>query len=423
MKPNYEWKTAMNLLKIKHLRKGQIKPIQSLMDGNDTFTVAPTSFGKSAIYQIPALCHSDELTIVIEPTLSLMHNQVQTLKEHGTSAEYIDFLRKPKDIAAILNKVKRGKLTFLYITPERLQSKYFQEAIRQSNLYMLVIDECHCLTEWGYTFREAYLGIGNFIDSLPKRPIIFACSATILDDKQEEIINLLHMRNPKTFCMNLKRDNLILIKKDMTSDKKSLEAHLQERFKMMAKYIRKYRKDASVVIYALTTSYVDAIYNYLSDLYPNEVVKCHSQIKPDKLKHQMEMDFLTGKKKIMVATTAFGMGIDVPDVELILHFNIPISMTDYIQQIGRAGRDGRKAHCVLFYDHNGDDDKIIASLIKKSAENPKALAIMKKNHQQISEFIDSTNCMVQDILSYQGQKETKFCKCCTNCAKKRRGNQ
>ncbi len=423
MKPNYEWKTAMNLLKIKHLRKGQIKPIQSLMDGNDTFTVAPTSFGKSAIYQIPALCHSDELTIVIEPTLSLMHNQVQTLKEHGTSAEYIDFLRKPKDIAAILNKVKRGKLTFLYITPERLQSKYFQEAIRQSNLYMLVIDECHCLTEWGYTFREAYLGIGNFIDSLPKRPIIFACSATILDDKQEEIINLLHMRNPKTFCMNPKRDNLILMKKDMTSDKKPLEARLRERFKMMAKYVKKYKKNGSVIIYALTTGYVDAIYNYLSDLYPDDVVKCHSRIKPDKLKHKMEIDFLTGKKKIMVATTAFGMGIDVPDVELILHFNTPISMTDYIQQTGRAGRDGRKAHCVLFYDHNGDDDKIIASLIKKSAENPKALAIMKKNHKQISGFVNSTNCMVQDILSYQGQEETKSCKCCTNCAKKRRGNQ
>ena len=178
-----------------------------------------------------------------------------------------------------------------------------------------------------------------------------------------------------------------------------------------------------MIIYALTTGYVDAIYNYLSDLYPNEVVKYHSQIKPDKLKHQMEMDFLTGKKKIMVASTAFGMGIDVPDVELILHFNAPISMTDYIQQIGRAGRDGRKAHCVLFYDHNGDDDKIIANLIKKSVENPKALAIMKKNHQQISEFVDSTNCMVQDILSYQGQEETKSCKCCTNCAKNRRGNR
>ncbi len=135
MKPNYEWKTAMNLLKIKHLRKGQIKPIQSLMDSNNTLTVAPTSFGKSAIYQIPALCHSDELTIVIEPTLSLMHNQVQTLKEHGISADYIDHLRKTKDVAAILNKVQKGKLTFLYVTPERLQSRHFQEVIRQSNLW------------------------------------------------------------------------------------------------------------------------------------------------------------------------------------------------------------------------------------------------------------------------------------------------
>ena len=118
MKPNYEWKTAMNLLGIKHLRKGQIKPTQSLMNGNDTLTIAPTSFGKSAIYQIPALCYSDKLTIVIEPTLSLMHNQVQTLKAHGIATDYIDHLRKPKNVTTILNKVQKGKLTFLYVKPE-----------------------------------------------------------------------------------------------------------------------------------------------------------------------------------------------------------------------------------------------------------------------------------------------------------------
>lgn len=137
----------------------------------------------------------------------------------------------------------------------------------------------------------------------------------------------------------------------------------------------------------------------------------------------MEMDFLTGKKKIIVATTAFGMGIDVSDISLVLHFNMPINMTDYIQQIGRAGRDGRKDHCVLFYDYNDDDKKITASLIKKFAQKSKAEISMRKNYQQISEFIDSTNCMMRDVLFYQGQEEEKSCKRCTNCAKKRRGNQ
>ena len=423
MKPNYEWKSAMNLLRIKHLRKGQIKPIQSLMDGIDTLVIAPTSFGKSAIYQIPALCHSNQLTIVVEPTLSLMHNQVQILKEHKLSADYIDHLMKSKDINSILNKVRNEKLTFLYVTPERLQNRYFQEIIKQSDLYMLVIDECYYVTEWEYTFRNAYLQIGNFLDNLSNRPVVLACSATILDDKQKEIINLLHLRNPKSFRMDLKRDNLILIKKNMTSEKKSLENRLQERFKMMVKYIKKYKKDSSVIVYALTTGYVDSIYSYLSEIYPNEVARYHSQIKSEKIKRQMEMDFLTGKKKIIVATTAFGMGIDVSDISLALHFNMPINMTDYIQQIGRAGRDGRKAHCVLFYDYNDDDKKITASLIKKFAQKSKAEISMRKNYQQISEFIDSTNCMMRDVLFYQGQEEEKSCKRCTNCAKKRRGNQ
>jgi len=280
---------------------------------------------------------------------------------------------------------------------------------------MLVIDERRCVTEWGYTFHNDYLKIGNFLDNLSNRPVVLACSATMLDDKQKEVINLLHLQNPKLFRMDLKRDNLILIKKNMISEKKSLENRLQERLKMMVKYIKKYKKNSSVIVYALTTGYVDSIYSYLSEIYPTEVARYHSQIKSEKLKRQMEMDFLTGKKKIIVATTAFGMGIDVSDISLALHFNMPINMTDYIQQIGRAGRNGRKAHCVLFYDYNDDDKKITQ---KSKAEKKK-----KKSFQQISEFVDSTNCMMQDVLFYQGQEKEKFCKRCTNCAKKKRGNQ
>lgn len=419
MKPNYELKPAMAALGITHLRKNQIQPIRSLMNHHDTLLIASTGFGKSICFQAPALLLGG-LTLVIEPTLSLIYNQVQVLNERGIAADYLDHLRTRKEVDSILKKAQRGKLHFLYVTPERLQSTSFQDAMRTANVQMIVVDECHCVTEWGYTFRNAYLQIGDFIDALPNRPVICACSATILENMQDAIIQLLHMHSPTVIHGNLERKNLTIMKKDVTS-KKSLEKRLEARIRMMDKYIRKHRSTGAVVIYALTTGYVDAIYNHLNDLYPGQVSRYHAKIKPDKLRHQMEMDFLKSKTKIMVATTAFGMGIDVPDVELVIHFNTPISMTDYIQQIGRAGRNEQiKAHCVLFYDLNNDDKRIAESFQKKA--DKQAAKQLKNNYRQIFAFISSNGCMVQDILNYQGQSKSKSCKCCTNCAKKRRGD-
>lgn len=413
-------KPALKRLGIDKLRKHQHKPVSALLNGLDTVIVAATSSGKTVIFQLPALVYGG-LTLVIEPTLTLIYDQVRRLQEHGIPADYIDHTRKEKDIDAILKNARKGKLTFLYVTPERLQNKSFREVMKEVDLSMIVVDECHCITEWGYTFRDAYLQIGDFVDTLPKRPILCACSATVMNGQLDELIHSLHMKQPQVFRGDLRRDNLILLKKDVTSEKKSLEKRLIERFKAMDKMIHKYWRDGSVVIYALTTGYVDAIYNHLDELYPGQVARYHAQIKSDKLKHQMEMDFLQGEKKIMVATTAFGMGIDVPDIELVLHFNTPISMTDYIQQIGRAGRDGRKAHCVLFYDHNGDDRRIFSSFQKKSVQHSgKAAKILTERYQQMQAFAESPACMVQDVLRSQGQVEEKRCKCCTCCAKMRR---
>ncbi len=425
MKPNYILKPAMKILHIEHLKEHQIKPIQSIMLGHDTLIRAATGSGKSIIYTLTGLLHKDKLTLVIEPTLALIYNQVQSLKKLEINAEYIDSTLSKCKIKNILKRVINHKITFLYITPERLQSKEFVKAMQKTDLYMVVVDECHCVSEWGYTFRDAYLKIGDFVDSLSDRPIVCACSATIMDDRKDDICKLLHMNNPQSFDSDLSRKNLSLIKKDVTSNHKSLEVRLKYRFKTMDKYINKYYRadSASVIIYALTTGYVDAIYNHLDTIYPGQVAKCHSKIEPQKLKHQMEKDFLTGKRKIMVASSAFGMGIDVPDVELVIHFNTPISMTDYIQQIGRAGRDGRDAHCVLFYDENGDDERIFQSFYKKAKkESSKAAKVLKENYRQMREFIDSTECMAKDILAIQGQTSETSCKRCTNCAKNRRGN-
>ena len=170
----------------------------------------------------------------------------------------------------------------------------------------------------------------------------------------------------------------------------------------------------------MTRNAVDFLFDILEEKYPNQVVRSHSGIEPAKLKNQMEIDFLTGKKKIMIATSTFSMGIDVPDIELVVHYNSPISMTDYIQQIGRAGRDGRTAHCVLMY--NKSDDEIVNAL-KKNNQFKDAKKIINKQYKEVKAFINSTNCMNIDILEYQGEEQTNVCKKCTCCARNRRGKR
>ena len=417
-------KSALKQLGFDKPRKAQIIPMNTLDAEQDAIIIAATGSGKQVIYETVGLAHSDKLTIVIEPLLALIYNQVQTLQAQGIPADYIDMTRSKEDIAKILNKVRKGKLNFLYVTPERLQNRSFIETMQHSDIFMVVVDECHSIMEWGYTFRDAYLHIGEFINHLKHKLVICACSATIPADSMDIIRDSLHMDKPVILRSDLRRDNLILLKKDVTCSKKTLEERLEFRIKKLCKLIDKYHKDGSVLIFAQTTTYVDALYNILGEIYPGDVTRYHSRIKPERCKKQLLFDFLQGTRKIMIATSAFSMGIDVPDIELVVHFNAPISMTDYIQQIGRAGRDGRKAHCVLFYDQNGDDDAISNSFIKKAKkQSPKAAKVIKTKLSQVHNFIHSNNCMVCDILKYQGQHETKTCRRCTVCAQKRRNSK
>ena len=417
-------KSALKQLGFDKPRKAQIIPMNTLDAEQDAIVIAATGSGKQVIYETVGLAHSDKLTIVIEPLLALIYNQVQTLQEHDVPVDYIDMTRSKEDIDKILHRARKGKLTFLYITPERLQNHVFIETMQHSDIFMIVADECHCITEWGYTFRDAYLHIGDFIGKLKHKPVICACSATISADSLNIIRDSLHMDKPVILRSDLRRDNLILLKKDVTCQKNTLEERLEFRIKKLCKLIDKYHKDGSVLIFAQTTTYVDALYNILGEIYSGDVTRYHSRIKPERRKKQLLFDFLQGKRKIMIATSAFSMGIDVPDIELVVHFNAPISMTDYIQQIGRAGRDGRKAHCVIFYDQNGDDEAISNSFIKKAKkQSAKAAKTIKSNLNQVHNFIHSESCMVCDILEHQGQHETKTCKRCTVCAQKRRNSK
>ena len=349
MKINHSIKSAMEHLNIDTLRKHQVQPINSILDGRDNLVIAPTGSGKSAIFQIPALVMYQKhgtWTLVIEPTLSLIEDQIQTLGGKGICAEQISekhpmnayYVQKGKE------DVYRLKQTapFLYITPERLESPGFRMAIQNNPPGFVVIDEAHCVLDWGYTFRSSYLKIGKWLSTLKKRPVVAAFTATAPESYRSEICSLLGMEQPNIYVNSLERSNLILIREDCSG------VDIKHRLSRLKYQLKKYGKDGRVVIYCATRKYVDMVTNYLSQQFPGEVVKCHAYMVQEK-REKHELNFIHGKKRIMVATTAFGMGVDVSDIRLVIHFNLPLSVIDYYQQIGRAGRDGEKAHCVLLY--------------------------------------------------------------------------
>lgn len=414
MKIRYEVEDTLQVFQIKTLRKEQIKPINSILDGNDTFIVAPTSSGKSLDYQLPAVMYKDQLTIVIEPTIALMHDQVRKLKSLGIAAKYVDSTICDTKKSAIWKAVQNHKVTILYVSPERLSSPDFLNAIDGLDIYMVVVDECHCVLDWGISFRPSYLKIGEFIKSLKHRPIITALTATVNPKDRKIIQHRLGMENPKEFIYSIDRPNLILLKEEIPSCKDD-EKTFQRKLARLKYNMKKYHRTGSMIIYCSTRKHVDIVYNHLKSKFPGGIVRCHSKMKPvTRANHEQE--FLNNKKTIMIATSAFGMGIDKGDIDLIIHLDMPLSIGDYYQQAGRAGRDGGDAHCMMLY--NEVDVKKWEALIK-SEEDESAQKYMRKNLKQMRKFIESNECMMQNLLSYFGETKEKSCTHCTCCQRNR----
>lgn len=395
-------KFAQKQLCIERLRKHQIEPINNILDGNDTMVIAPTSSGKSAIYQIPALLFSG-ISLVIEPTLSLMYDQVNKLKSYGINAAYIDSSVPAHERSRTLNRIKKGKIKILFVTPERLQKPKFLEVIKGIKLSMIVIDECHCVTLWGYGFRHDYLKIGDFIDSLNFKPVVVALTATATPNMRSKICDLLSMVQPKVFENSLYRPNLHFIKRLFVSD----EAKLRELKRLLKK-----RKN-NCIIYCNTKKMTDAVYEEVKQWYPNDVVKCHSNLN-GKVRKGNELLFLNGEKHIMIASSAFGLGIDQSNVDLVIHFNLPLSLIDYYQQAGRAGRAGQKAKCILLYCEN---DYLVNRIILKEIDDKSARKDALRALDEAKEYAESSKCLTHQILSSLGEKMDKTCGSCTNCQK------
>lgn len=419
MKLKNDVKHAMEQLHISTLRKHQIQPIDSILDGRDTLVIAPTGSGKSAIFQVPALVmrqNHQGWTLVIEPTLALMEDQVQALKDKGIDANQVSSRHAlPTNSGMLTNDGWIPDLNlsipFLYVTPERLQSDVFQKIVKRNPPGLVVVDEAHCVLDWGYTFRSSYLKIGRWLSALKKRPVVAAFTATAPESYRSEICSLLGMEQPNIYVNPLERSNLILIREDCSN------MNIKRRLSRTKYHLKKYGTEGRVVVYCATRKNVDLVTNYLSNQFPGQVVKCHAYMDADK-REKNEMKFISGKKRIMVATTAFGMGVDVSDIRLVVHFNLPLSVIDYYQQIGRAGRDGEKSRCVLLCAR--EDWELNANILCKEDYDEPLKELLLERLDEMVRIAMSRQCLMQQVLTVLGEEKPNTCRHCTNCQRKRR---
>ncbi|MBM6681783.1 RecQ family ATP-dependent DNA helicase [Pseudoflavonifractor capillosus] len=388
------------------LKKEQVNAIKDGLDGQDLFMIAPTSFGKSAIFQILAIMEG-ELTIVIVPTLSLLHDQVDQLQQRQLSVGALASDCMSYDEFGIQRALKQYGYLILYTTPESL----WKLDLSDIPVSLLVVDECHCVTSWGYGFRAAYLEIGDFLKQLPRRPQVVALTATAPVSDREKIKELLHMKHIKEYEISLYRPKLTFSVYSFVSEEK--------RQKELKRLLKQYSKsgDGSCIIYCNTRAQTKEIYDLVKKWYPKQVSICHSNLSNGERKRN-EQAFMSGERRIMVATSAFGMGVNKSDVRLIIHYNLPLSIIDYYQQAGRAGRDGSRARCILLYRKSDYD---LNRWVIEQNQDPAALGYSLRALDEMKEYADDEKgCMVQRMLLALGEKLDKPCGRCTYCQKARR---
>ena len=379
-------------------RKGQENIITSIINKEDVLAIMPTGGGKSICYQVPALC-LDGITIVISPLISLMKDQVDALKTMGVKARLINSSLSNSEYNEALEEIENDECKIIYIAPERLDSMEFVNIIRGKNISQVAIDEAHCVSQWGHDFRVSYKKIPYFINRLDKRPIVTAFTATASNEVREDIINILNLHNPAVYITGFDRENLsINIVKSSSKNKYTLD------------YVENH-KNESGIIYASTRKEVETIYEGL--LKRNySVAKYHAGLSNEARKEYQE-NFINDDIKIMVATNAFGMGIDKPNIRWVLHYNMPQSIENYYQEIGRAGRDGEDSECVLLFSPG--DVHTQKYLVEVGIENPERKRVQYKKLQQIVDLVYSNTCYRKNILNYFGETFLEDCNNCSNC--------
>lgn len=395
-----EFEVLNSIFGYREFRKGQQEVIEKILRGRDVFCILPTGGGKSLCYEIPAYILSG-VTLVISPLISLMKDQVDNLNSLGIKAAYISGGNDFEEVRRIMGSFIKGEIKLLYVSPERLENKYFLENVEKANITQVVVDEAHCVSMWGHDFRKSYSKIKPFINKLRKRPIVTAFTATATEVVMKDSIELLGLKTPFVYKGSFTRDNLeINILKEV------------DKLECISEIISEHEEESGI-IYCSTKNEVEELYKNMT-YRGKSVGKYHGSLK-DREKIYYQEEFLNDNFKVMIATNAFGMGIDKPDVKFIIHSTFPKSIENYYQEIGRGGRDGSLAKCYLLYSEH--DIRLMDYLISSTTEISRRTIELKKL-EKIIEFCNFDKCLRKYILDYFGEENSiKYCNNCSNCLK------
>lgn len=387
-------------------RDGQNVLIDSILEGRDTLGIMPTGAGKSLCYQIPALLMGG-ITIVVSPLISLMKDQVEALNQAGVHAAYLNSSLTVNQYYTALRYAKEGRYPIIYVAPERLDTGEFLDFAMHTDISMVAVDEAHCVSQWGQDFRPSYLKIVTFIEKLPKRPVVSAFTATATAEVRADIADILRLREPLVTTTGFDRPNLYFA---VQSPK--------DKFAALLNYVERH-KGESGIIYCLTRKYVEDVCERLQ-AEGFSVTRYHAGLSDGERKSNQE-DFIYDRADIMVATNAFGMGIDKSNVRYVVHYNMPKNMESYYQEAGRAGRDGEASECILLY---GGQDVVTNQLfIDNNRENDEldeftAEVVKERDRERLRKmtFYCFTNeCLRDYILRYFGEYGENYCGNCSNC--------
>lgn len=380
-------------------RPAQEAPIASLLRNEDVIGIMPTGAGKSICFQIPALCKAG-LTIVFSPLISLMKDQVDGLLVQNIPAALINSTLTQSEFNKTMYEVRSGKIKLLYIAPERLSSNFFCNVLRALPIAQVIVDEAHCISEWGHDFRPSYRLIGEWLNSLPKRPIVGAFTATATKYVENDIKKLLGLDKANVYVTGFDRPNLSFS-----------VIRTPKRMDYVVHYVRQHVNENGI-IYCATRKDVDRVYENLTRV-GIKAGHYHGGLN-DEVRREMQNAYADDKLQVMVATNAFGMGIDKSNVRYVLHYQMPRNMESYYQEAGRAGRDGAPAECILLY--SGQDVQVHKYLIEQSIETPERQNVELRKLQSMIDYCFCSNCLRKYMLNYFGESTVWItCDNCSSC--------